>query len=121
MTKNKWKKKLEEKTRAEGVYKPSFDLAIGILSEILEERDKVYKQYIEEGSQPVVDVTTDRGQVNRRPNPLLNQWKDLNSSALLYIRELGLSPAGVKKIKGEAPTEKKTDSHSLEAFLKEFE
>ena len=78
MTRKSWKKALVEKTKEEGTYKPSFDIAIDILSEILEERDKVYKLYLEDGSRPVVDVTTDRGQTNKRPNPLLNQYKDLN-------------------------------------------
>lgn len=120
MTRKSWKKALVEKTKEEGTYKPSFDIAIDILSEILEERDKVYKLYLEDGSRPVVDVTTDRGQTNKRPNPLLNQWKDLNDSALRYIRELGLSPTGLKKITGDFKTETKK-KNSLEEFMKEFE
>lgn len=118
MKKEEWKKRLEDQIRAEGLYKSSFDITIEILSEILEERDEVYRQYLKK-REAVVDVTTDRGSVNKRPNPLLNQWKDLNSSALQYIKELGLSPAGAKKIKGETPAESKPNG--LEAFMREFE
>lgn len=31
-------------------------------------------------------------------NPLLVMWDDLNKSALAYWRDLGLTPAGLKKI-----------------------
>ena len=119
MTVEEWKKKIVNQMKEEEGYNSSFDLTIGILAEILAERDKVYKLYLKEGSEPIVEVKTDRGQVNKRPNPLLRQWQDLNGSALQYIKELGLSPAGLKKIKGEALPER-DKGYSLNDFEREF-
>ena len=35
-------------------------------------------------------------------NPLLVLWDDLNKSALAYWRDLGLTPAGLKKLNEKA-------------------
>lgn len=43
-------------------------------------------------------------------NPLLVLWDDLNKSALAYWRDLGLTPAGLKKIDETAVRRKKTSS-----------
>ena len=100
-----WTKAIKEDMEKEGLYKPTFDKSIHILAEILFERDRIHKQYIDEGAQPLVEYQSDRGSTNRRPNPLLKQWQELNNTALSYIKELGLSPAGARKAKGALLTE----------------
>lgn len=52
-------------------------------------------------------------------NPLLVLWDDLNKSALAYWRELGLTPAGLKRIDESAMKKKKKDS--LAEALREIE
>ena len=103
MDKSKWKKRITEQIKIERDYIASFQTTIEILAEILEERDRVYKAYIEDGAQPTIIFTTDRGQKNPKPNPLLTQWQDLNVTALQYLRDLGLSPAGLRKLQGQLP------------------
>lgn len=103
MDKSKWKKRITEQIKIEHDYIASFQTTIDILAEILEERDRVYAAYIEDGAQPTVIFTTDRGQKNPKPNPLLTQWQDLNVTALQYLRDLGLSPAGLRKLQGQLP------------------
>lgn len=105
MNKSEWKIKLEEQIKYDHDYIPSFQTTINILSEILEERDRVYRIYEESGAQPVVNFTSDRGAINLKQNPLLRQWQELNSTALLYLRDLGLTPAGLRKLQGQLPTE----------------
>lgn len=101
MTAKQWKKTIEEQIKISSEYLPAFNTTILILSEMLEERDRVYKAYIDAGAQPVVEFTSDRGATNLKPNPLLRQWQEINSSALLYLRDLGLTAAGLKKLQGQ--------------------
>ena len=102
-----------------GTYQKLFDSVIASLSEILEERDRLRKQYLDSGAQPLVVVTSDRGAENMRPNPLLKQWTELNNQALSYWRDLGLTPAGLRKINEDAMTERKLSP--LEAVLNVLE
>lgn len=76
------------------------------LSNILEQRDGILEKYIAEGSQKVVEYTNKSGATNLIKNPLLMLWMDLNMQALTYWKELGLTPAGYKKLFGDKPVEK---------------
>ena len=98
---------------------PAFEGAIKILAEILEQREKVYKQYIAEGAQPIFIRTLDRGNQNPAKNPLLVTWQELNAQALTYLDSLGLTAKGLRRIKDrEAVGTKET---SFEAMIREME
>ena len=103
MRKQAWKKRIEEQIKIDRDYIKSFQTTLTILSEILEERDRVYDAYLKDGARPTVIFTTDRGAENPKPNPLLRQWQDLNVTALQYLRDLGLTPAGLRKLQGQLP------------------
>lgn len=103
MEKSEWKKCITGQIKIDRDYIASFETTINILAEILEERDRVYTAYIDEGAHPTINFTSDRGAVNPKPNPLLRQWQDLNVTALQYLRDLGLSPAGLRKLQGQLP------------------
>jgi len=103
MNKTEWKTILEGQIKYDHDYLPSFQTSIMILSEILEERDNVYAEYVKSGSKPIIEFKSDRGAVNPKPNPLLKQWQELNTSALSYLRELGLTAAGLRKLQGQIP------------------
>ena len=115
MNKKQYQQRITTATKNVGTYKKSFDHVIATLADVLEERDRVRKQYLDEGAEPLVVIVSDRGAENRRPNPLLRQWNDLNNTALAYWKELGLTPAGLKKINDEELKEKK--GSSLDAIL----
>lgn len=115
MTAAEWREKLTEQLNFDREYIPSFQTTIQILSEILEERDRVYACYVQNGAEPVTEFTSDRGAVNMKPNPLLKQWQDLNTSALSYLRDLGLTAAGLRKLQGQLQKEEKK-SDKLGAF-----
>ena len=114
-----WKSKIKKEMTAAGTYQKLFDSVISSLSEILEERDRIRQQYLDTGAQPLVLITSDRGAENMRPNPLLKQWSELNNQALAYWRDLGLTPAGLRKINDEAMNEKSMSP--LEAVLNVLE
>ena len=46
-------------------------------------------------------------------NPALVLWDDLNKSALAYWRDLGLTPAGLKKLNDDALKEKQAGFSDL--------
>lgn len=117
MKKSDYKKKIKEQIKFDSDYIPSFETTIEILSQILEERDRVYSEYTKGGSLPVVEFTSDRGATNLKPNPLLKQWQELNTTALSYLRELGLTAAGLRKLQGQIPKQEK----AKKGFSKLFE
>lgn len=96
--KGNYKKMLMRATQDLGTYDESFNATLDILAEILTERERVYKEYVKGGRKPLVLIISDRGAENMRPNPLLKQWNELNTSALSYLSAVGLTPAGLKKI-----------------------
>lgn len=119
MNAKQWKTKIKKEMTLAGTYQKLFDSVISSLAEILEERDRIREQYLKDGAQALIEYTSDRGSENMRPNPLLKQWTDLNAQALTYWRDLGLTPAGLRKINEDAMTERKLSP--LEAVLNVLE
>lgn len=105
MTKNQWKKRITESCIEAGTYQPFFEDVIQSLAEILEKRDIAAKQFKQTGSMPIIKYTNKGGSTNPTKNPILVLWDDLNKTALIYWRELGLTPSGYKKITGDKPRE----------------
>lgn len=118
MTSEEWKAIITSQMSVESDLLSSFDTSLNILAEILEERDRVHAAYEEDGSRPVVEFKTDRGSVNMKPNPLLKQWQELTVTALQYLRDLGLTAGGLRKLQGQLPKEKSGHSDAFEEFLK---
>lgn len=102
MKRGAWRNRITKACKDAGTYEPFFDHAIKQLAEILEKRDEVEAEYKRLGSVPVIKHTNKAGKQNVAKNPALIMWDDLNKSALAYWRDLGLTPAGLKKIKGDS-------------------
>ena len=107
MTAVQWKRLVKKQLTALGNEEKAYDSVISTLADILEQRDAVYKQYRDEGCQPVREYTNKGGATNITKNPLLVLWDDLNKSALAYWRELGMTPSSYKKIDGRRAEEGK--------------
>ena len=90
-----------------GTYKPCFDSVIDTLSSIMEQRDKAQQLFEESGGETIVEFTNKGGSTNLVKNPALVIVMDLNAQALSYWRDLGLTPAGLKKINEAAMKGKK--------------
>lgn len=97
-----WKRKIESACRDAGTYRPYFDATIRTLAEIMERRDEAADEYQRTGGRPIVKYTNKGGATNPTKNPALVLWNDLNTTALAYWRDLGLTPAGLKKIDDSA-------------------
>lgn len=121
MTKNRWKRKIKKACTEAETYKPFFDSAIDALAGILEQRD-VARTQIEVGEEPIViETTTAQGNTNYVKNPVYVMLNDLEKTALAYWKELGLTPAGLKKLREESFTQKKdaAGGNSLLRLLEE--
>lgn len=102
MTARTWKGRLKKLMEAVGTYKPSFEPSIQAAADLLEQRDLIYQQFIEDGAQPMILKTSDRGAQNYTENPLLRTWREMQAQALKYFQELGLTSASLKKINDAA-------------------
>lgn len=91
---------------------------IDTLSSILARRDEATELFLKNGGQILVKHTNKAGAANIEQNPILRLINDLNRDALAYWRDLGLTPAGLKKINESALKGRKEDP--LTAALKEL-
>lgn len=117
MKRDEWKSIILKSIEEVGMYKPAFDSVIDTLADILEQRDRAYEDFLEDG-RITVEKTSDRGAVNLAKNPKLAAWQDLNTQALAYWRDLGLTPAGLKRINESAIKETKGISALEKALVK---
>ena len=118
MIKSEWKELITNASQEAGTYKPYFDSIIDTLGQILEVRDLTYKQWQDEGSEPVIIHTNKAGEPNPTKNPLLTMVNDLNTQALAYWRDLGLTPSGLKKINESAIKNSEIKESALETLLR---
>ena len=101
MDKEGWRKAIVAACTEAGTYRAVYDHPIDTLADIMAKRDKAEEQYQETGSRPVYMHTNKAGAANLTVNPILNVINKLNEQALAYWRDLGLTPAGMKKLGGE--------------------
>lgn len=109
MTKKTWEKKIRKWCVDAGTYKPFFAGAITTLAGILARRDKALEAFEESGGEFVVEHTNKGGGVNMEKNPAYAVVRECEQDALAYWRDLGLTPAGLRKINETAMKKVKLD------------
>ena len=102
MKKKEWLKVIKEACERAGTYSEEYESTIDTLAGIMEIRDRAQERYEADGAEPVVEYTNKAGHTNLRKNPALQVITDQNAAALSYWRDLGLTPAGFKKLDGDA-------------------
>lgn len=117
MLKSEWKKIIEDACVKAGTYKPFYDPVIDILAALMERRDNAEEKFEQSGGQTIVKHTNKAGAVNIVKNPALAVVTDLERDALAYWRDLGLTPAGYKRLNADVVQEEKK---SLEALLEKI-
>lgn len=113
MKKAGWAKRIKAACISAGTYQPFFDDVIDSLAKIMEKRDAIDEEYKRLGEKPIYIHTNKSGEKNPAKNPLLAQWSDCNKDALQYWRDLGLTPAGYKRINEKAATSKTASFEEL--------
>lgn len=119
MTKLDWLQKIKQASVDAGTYRPFFDSVIDTLAETMELRDDAKEKFYESGGQTVVEHTNKGGATNIVKNPALIVMDDLNKTALSYWRDLGLTPAGLKRI-ADFKVEDIKEKSALEVALEEL-
>lgn len=109
MTAAEWKKRITKDVKAAGTYQKYFGSVIDTLARILERRDDAEELFIASGGNILVKHTNKGGATNIEQNPALRLINDLNRDALAYWRDLGLTPAGYKRLNLEAAQTKSND------------
>ena len=99
-----WKRRIVSACKKAGTYQKCFTDVIGTLAQIMEDRDKVHEQYVEDGCRPTVIHTNKAKEQNIVKNPMLVMEMDLNAQALAYWRELGLTAKAYKALGKEEVT-----------------
>lgn len=107
MHKDEWKLKISDACKDAGTYRPYFDSVIDTLAGIMEMRDNAQDKFNASGGQTIVKHTNKGGATNIVKNPALVVLMDCNAQALAYWRDLGLTPAGLKRINESAIKEQK--------------
>ena len=102
MKKRAWKSKIKSACKEAGTYKPYFEYVINTLAEVLEKRDEAMDMYNMDADEKIIIEVTNKNGTAKVKNPLIAIWEDLNKLALNYWRDLGLTPAGLKKLNEEA-------------------
>ena len=110
MKKGAWKRKITTACRAAGTFRDYFVPVIDTLASILERRDEANDMFKASGGEVLVEHTNKGGATFLEQNPALRLVNDLNRDALAYWRDLGLTPAGLKKIDEQAMKPKKLNS-----------
>lgn len=107
MDKTEWTARITDAAKQAGTYRPWFDDIIATLADILARRDYAQGLFEASGGNVLVNHTNKAGATNVEQNPCLRLINDLNRDALAYWRDLGLTPAGLKRIDEQAMKQRK--------------
>lgn len=98
------------------VYHEEFGNAVTVLARMLYDYQETLRMFEESGGRVVVKHTNKAGAVNAVKNPYYQTLEGLRINILAYLRELGLTPAGLKKV-NDASMKPEKSSPLAEALL----
>ena len=101
MTQEDYKKDIERKMKALGLYKKEFEHTINSLARALTDQEKTLTLFDTSGGQIMIRHTNKVGATNAVKNPFYLAIESLRVDILAYCRELGLTPASLKRIREE--------------------
>ena len=101
MKKEEWITKIKAACEEAGTYRPFFDDLIATLAGVLERRDECEAQYMASGEGMTIERTNKAGFTTFVKNPAMVFYDDFCRTALSYWKELGMTPAGLKRLKDE--------------------
>lgn len=93
-----YKKQIIKRLRALSLYKVEYAPTIERLAALYCECDKINEQYEKSGANPVIGHKNTTGTMVLKKNPILQTRDEVYAQILAHERELGLTPAALKKI-----------------------
>lgn len=118
MTQDDYKKDIIKKMKSLNVYKAEFEHAINGLARALADMERTIELFDKSGGQIMIKHTNKAGATNAVKNPFYLAIETLRKDIMDYSRELGLTPASLKRINESAIKQAKPSS--LAAALKEL-
>lgn len=120
MDEKKAKNEIVRYMKSLGIYKKEYTRAVVILAKMLTDLDTAEQKFIDSGGEFVVEHTNKNGSTNLEKNPYYQVIENLRRDSINVMRELGITPQGLKRFNDKlTATEKKTES-SLEKVLKMY-
>lgn len=115
-TEKGFRDKIRRACRGVGTYKEEFETLIGRLAEVYLRMQMAQAEFQKSGGQIIVKRTNKAGAPIWVKNPLLQELDFLQKTALEIEKELGLTPAALKKI-NEAAMAQEQEQDPLTAAL----
>lgn len=84
--------------KALGIYKKEFSLTINMAAKMMMDYDSAVSKYEQSGGNIIIKHTNKAKQTNAVKNPFYLAIESLRIDILAYMKELGLTPAALKKI-----------------------
>jgi P27 family predicted phage terminase small subunit len=97
-TERQWRNDIIGKMKAVGTYHESYDHAINVLARTLLEYDVASEELEASGMELTIEYTNKGGATNFVKNPAYQVVEKMRDDIITYSRELGLTPAGLKRI-----------------------
>ena len=97
-TEKGFREKLRIACRGVGTYREEFEPVIARLAECYVRMQQTRGEFKRSGGHILVEYTNKAGAANLQKNPLLTELDFLQKTALEMERELGLTPAALRKI-----------------------
>ena len=110
MTVAKYKNATVRRMKALGLYRAEFVLTINRLAALYVQRDQLEKQFEESGGLAVIEFTNKAGATNLIKSPYLTARSEVYAQLLALERDLGLTPAALKRINESSMKPKRTSS-----------
>lgn len=91
-----------------GTYNKSFDITIETFAKLLFDYKETMAMFEKTGGNVVISHTNKNGATNIVKNPLYQSIEKMRSDIIIYARELGLTPTGLKKLNQELQEQKES-------------
>lgn len=89
--------KLKKYMKALGVWKPEYQITVGICAGLMDQYDMILKTWIDSGMDPVEQ--TENG---TKKSGVVTTLESLRKDILAYQKELGLTPMSIKRLDQQA-------------------
>lgn len=99
---------IRERMKALGIYKPQYASLIDRTAKLYMKLEELEKAYEKSGTGRFVEYTNKAGATNLVPNPYIRAIEDAYAELIVHERELGLTPAALRKIAAAEETPQKS-------------
>lgn len=96
-----YKRDINRMMKQVGTYNKSFEITINTFAKLLYDYQETLAMFEKTGGNVVISHTNKNGSTNIIKNPLYQSIEKMRADIITYARELGLTPAGLKKLNQE--------------------